>query len=150
MRSSSIRLAMLVAIMCASSTWADTKSAAEAVPRVETADSIMTRGHIQAPSGPAEALAIRRGIIVAVGSEAAVSAYHGANTRVIDLQGDTVLPGLHDLHVHPIFAGISAGECSIPQGSSLPATQKIVKACVEKAAPGRLDHRGSVGRLRPG
>jgi predicted amidohydrolase YtcJ len=136
MRTRSIRLAIPIVCMWVSSTWTDTKSAAQPPTPIEPADLIINRGHILAASGPAEALAVRHGIIVAVGNAAAVNAYRGAKTQIVDVQGDTVLPGLHDLHVHPVFAGISAGECSIPQGSSLPATQKIVKACVEKAAPG--------------
>ena len=59
------------------------------------------------------------------------------NTQVIDLDGDTVLPGLNDLHVHPIYAGIRARECRIPQGSTLSETQKIVEYCVAKVGPGK-------------
>ena len=93
------------------------KSAAQPQAPIEPADLIIARGHILAASGPAEALAIRHGVIVAVGNAAAVNVYRGAKSSVIDVQGDTVLPGLHDLHVHPVLSGISAGECGVPQGS---------------------------------
>jgi predicted amidohydrolase YtcJ len=48
----------------------------------------------------AEALALRDGRIVFVGSSAAAQAYRGPSTRVIDLGGATALPGLVDSHVH--------------------------------------------------
>jgi predicted amidohydrolase YtcJ len=99
------------------------------------ADLILTNGHIKTSSGWAEAMAVRKGIIVAVGGAAEINALRGNGTQLLDLGGDTVLPGLHDVHVHPVFAGISARQCSIPQGSSLRETLKIVKACAEKAKP---------------
>jgi predicted amidohydrolase YtcJ len=47
-----------------------------------------------------EALAVHNGRIVAVGTQAAVSVFKGRNTRVIDLQGHLLTPGLIDSHVH--------------------------------------------------
>ncbi len=49
----------------------------------------------------AEALAIRDGIIVAVGSNTNINAYRGQNTNLFDLAGKTMLPGLIDTHTHP-------------------------------------------------
>src|SRR4051812_32685565 len=51
-----------------------------------------------------EALAIRGGRIVAVGTTADVRRFAGSTTRVIDLQGRTVIPGLIDSHMHAIRA----------------------------------------------
>jgi hypothetical protein len=48
----------------------------------------------------AEAVAIRDGTIVAVGSAADVARFQGPATTVRDLEGATVLPGLIDTHVH--------------------------------------------------
>lgn len=101
-----------------------------------TADLIMTHAHIKTTSGWSEALAIRDGIIMAVGSAAEIKAFQGKDTRLLDLEGETVLPGLHDLHVHPVFGGITARQCSIPQGSSLKQTLAIVKSCAQRAKPG--------------
>jgi predicted amidohydrolase YtcJ len=47
-----------------------------------------------------QALAIKDGRIIATGSSAEVGAHRGPRTRVIDLQGRTVLPGLQDSHIH--------------------------------------------------
>lgn len=53
------------------------------------------------PAQPkAEALAVRNGRIVAVGSNAEIRSYVGDETKVIDVGGKTVVPGLVDCHVH--------------------------------------------------
>ena len=52
------------------------------------------------------AVAIRDGVIVAVGTTADVLAAHGADgVPTIDAQGRCVLPGLVESHSHPLFAG---------------------------------------------
>ena len=56
----------------------------------------------------AEAVAIKNGRIVAVGSSRDVLARErGPQTRVIDLKGRSVLPGLMDSHTHPMGAAVS-------------------------------------------
>ena len=52
----------------------------------------------------AEAVAVRGGVIVAVGDDAAVRPLVGAQTRVIEARGRTVVPGLIDSHVHTLMA----------------------------------------------
>src|SRR5881397_1983967 len=55
----------------------------------------------------ATAVAIRDGKFLRVGTEADVMPLAGAATRVIDLEGRRVLPGLIDNHLHIIRAGLS-------------------------------------------
>ncbi|SNR73201.1 amidohydrolase [Puniceibacterium sediminis] len=58
-----------------------------------------------APEQPrATALAVRDGVIVAVGDTAAISDLAGPATRIIDAQRASVLPGFIDSHVH-LFGG---------------------------------------------
>lgn len=47
-----------------------------------------------------EAVAIRNGTIVAVGSETEILAMVGSNTSIMDLDGRTLLPGFIDSHTH--------------------------------------------------
>ena len=54
-----------------------------------------------------QAIAIRDGKIVATGGTADVQKLAGPATRVIDLQGRTVIPGLIDSHLHAIRAALS-------------------------------------------
>ena len=61
---------------------------------------------VSAVQPKARALAIRGDRIAVVGSDEAALALRGAPTRVMDAEGRTVLPGLHDAHGH--FAGLGA------------------------------------------
>jgi len=70
----------------------------------QPAQTIYVGGDILTMSGPqpayVEALAVREGRIVAVGPRATVMRLRGSDTRVIDLQGRTLLPGFVDGHGH--------------------------------------------------
>ncbi len=73
----------------------------------QNADTILVNGRIltvDAQSSTREALAIRDGRIVALGSSAQMRRLAGPQSRVIDLQGRTVIPGLIDSHLHAIRA----------------------------------------------
>jgi predicted amidohydrolase YtcJ len=67
------------------------------------ADWILTNGRILTFNRGAprvEALAIRGERIVAAGSDSEVRRWRGRGSRVVDLQGATVIPGLVDAHAH--------------------------------------------------
>jgi len=69
----------------------------------QTADTILVNGKILTTDADftiAEALAIRGERILATGNNAEVSALATASTKVIDLEGATVIPGLIDNHFH--------------------------------------------------
>jgi predicted amidohydrolase YtcJ len=103
---------------------------------VETADLILYGGQIYTPRGWAEAIAVRTGVIIAVGKNDAVLRLRAERTQVIDLNGDTVVPGLHDMHVHPMSGGMAQQGCNFPQGSSTQQIIDTVKGCVAKHAKG--------------
>jgi len=97
------------------------------------ASLILTNGRICTESATEEAMAIgERGIILAVGDVETVNRYKRSTTQVIDLVGDTVLPGLHDTHVHP-SSGYKRG-CNFEQGSSLKKVQETIAECVREKA----------------
>ncbi len=82
-------------------------SLASCEPR-EPADTVLVNGKVVTldPTGTiAEALAIREGRILAVGTSAAILAHAGSATERIDLEGKTVVPGLADNHYHSIGGG---------------------------------------------
>src|SRR5688572_30198407 len=71
-----------------------------------TADTIITGNVVTMGKGPrAEALAIKDGKIIGVGSSAEVLALRGPSTRMVDAAGKTILPGLQDSHIHPVSLG---------------------------------------------
>jgi predicted amidohydrolase YtcJ len=100
------------------------------------ADMVLTNGHNYTPGGWATAVAIGNGVILAVGDMAAVQPVVTPKTRVVDLHGETVLPGLHDMHVHPTGAGEGEMQCQLPHGSSPQQIFAILAECVKGKKPG--------------
>src|SRR5438067_2576449 len=78
------------------------------------ADLVFTNGDIYTVNDKqahAEAVAVKGGRIVFVGSNAAAKQYQGSNTRVVDLHGATVVPGMTDAHYH--FIGVGQREMNL-------------------------------------
>ena len=76
-------------------------------PTSDPADLVLLGGSVVTLSeaGVAEGIAIRGDRIVAVGSSSEVRAYVGPETRVVELDGRSVIPGLADNHFHGIGGG---------------------------------------------
>lgn len=55
----------------------------------------------------AQAIAISQGTVEAIGSDSEILPLRTAATRVIDGRGRTVIPGIHDSHMHPIRGGLN-------------------------------------------
>jgi len=74
-----------------------------AVHHALAADLLLINGRVltmDVHDSVAQAVAMRDGKIVAVGTNAEVEALAGASAQVIDLDGRTAMPGLTDCHVH--------------------------------------------------
>src|SRR6202049_588052 len=74
------------------------------------ADTVLVNGKIVTVDdqfSTREAIAIRDGKILSLGSTAAMRKLAAPQARVIDLQGRTVIPGLIDSHMHAIRAALS-------------------------------------------
>ncbi|TFF35929.1 amidohydrolase [Mucilaginibacter psychrotolerans] len=70
----------------------------------QQADLILTGGNIitlKQKGHRAQALAMANGRILAVGSNIEIAKYAGKNTKIIKLNGKTVIPGFNDVHQHP-------------------------------------------------
>src|SRR5215213_527987 len=83
-------------------------------PRVAPADLVFRNGNVYTANDKApraEAIAVKGDRIVFVGSNAAAEKYVGANTRTIDLHGNTVLPGFTDSHQH--LSGVGLREMTL-------------------------------------
>ena len=68
---------------------------------------------ISARPRPAGAVAVAGGRIVAVGTDAEVRGMIGRRTEVVELTGETLLPGFQDAHIHPIDGGILDDACNL-------------------------------------
>src|SRR5436190_1702050 len=104
-----------------------------------SADIVFVNGNIYTANekqSHAEAVAIKGDRIVFVGSNAGAKKFQGARTHVIDLHGETVVPGMTDAHYH--FLGVGQREMTLNlEGiTSLEDFLAKVKVWVDKAKPG--------------
>jgi len=102
----------------------------------DVADRVFRNGRVftsDSHSSIAEAIAIRGGRIIYVGSDAGVSQFIGPSTKVTDLAGGFVMPGLVDGHMHPLEAGLKLQKCSLNYESlTVDELQRRVQACLDK------------------
>ncbi len=76
-------------------------------PRSQAADFLFWKGAVYTVDEGrpwAEAVTIKDGYIQFVGSNEQAKAHIGAETQVIDLDGQMLLPGFIDTHAHPVLA----------------------------------------------
>ena len=111
------------------------------VPAVaQTPDTILVNGKILTVDDRfsiREGLAIYDGRILAVGSSADIRKLAGTRTRVIDLQGRTVIPGLIDSHLHAIRAGLTfSTEVNWVGVGSLPEALDRIRQAAASMKPG--------------
>jgi predicted amidohydrolase YtcJ len=94
----------------------------------------------------AEAIAIGAGKIVVIGTNVDARSLIGSDTRVIDLKGHMVMPGINDVHVHPILGGrADLFECHFLPTLALDEVLAAVRADARKAKPGAWIVGGSWG-----
>jgi predicted amidohydrolase YtcJ len=85
----------------------------------------------------AEAVAVTGNKIERVGTDREVLALRNADTRVVDLKGRSVLPGLIDAHVHVLGAGLSEYRAALPPLDSYAAVQNFIRAQAAKTPKGQ-------------
>src|SRR4051812_1265289 len=61
-----------------------------------------------------QAIAVKDGKILRVGSDAEILKLKGPQTQLVDLQGKMLLPGLMDSHVHPGSASMTEFDHPVP------------------------------------
>ena len=93
----------------------------------------------------ATALAVRDGLVHAVGSDAEIETLIGPDTVVTDLGGKTILPGINDSHLHAIAYGLDTPPLSLDV--SFPAVRSIadVRELVREAAAAAEDGEWIIG-----
>ena len=100
------------------------------------ADLVLTGGKVytvDARRSRHEALAVKDGRIVALGSAAEAAEWAGPRTRTVDLGGRLVLPGFVDAHLHPVCAVNELYEVSLADCES-------VEQCLDRVAAFAAEH----------
>jgi hypothetical protein len=109
-------------------------------PQAEPADLAFRNGQVytaNARQARVQAVAVKGNRIVYVGNNGGLRRFVGPNTRVVDLRGATMVPGLSDAHMH--LSGVGSREMSL----NLEGTNTLdeflarVKARVDSARPGQ-------------
>ncbi|MCW8844975.1 MAG: amidohydrolase family protein, partial [Gammaproteobacteria bacterium] len=107
-------------------------------PAPPAADLVLRNGYVytaDAGRRVVEAIAVQGNRIVAVGRDEDVAGYISAGTRVLDLQGRMVLPGLHDVHIHTLGI-VQPDICDIrSQAMSLDQLVAFLRDCLVRYDP---------------
>ena len=107
--------------------------------RPAVADIVFKNGNVytvDSKTPRAEAIAVTKDRIVFVGSNADAQKFVGSKTRVVDLKGNTVLPGFADAHQHLSGVGFREMNLNLEGTTSLQDFLTKVKARVDQAKPG--------------
>ena len=108
----------------------------------ERADVIFQNGTVWTgtAAGTVTHLAVRADRIVYAGDESGCARYRGAKTRVVDLAGGLVVPGLVDAHVHLNNLGRTLGEPSLEGTTSAAEVAARVRDAQAGAVSGAWIH----------
>lgn len=120
---------------------------------LQAADTVLVGGKIvtlDARERVAEALAIRDGRIVAVGSNSEVLKLGGERTEVIKLDGKTVLPGFVESHVHAIGVARASVTETYAKLSSIAEIQDWIRRRAKEVPAGQWIEvpRNEITRLK--
>ena len=102
------------------------------------ADTVLRHGRvvtIDAKNSTHEAVAVRDGKIVYVGSDAGVQTWIGTSTKVIDLGGRMLMPGFVDAHLHSLAGGRALLLCDLAYAPLSQAQLAArLQACLDASA----------------
>ena len=94
--------------------------------------------HLRSRGRRGEAVAVRDGRVVAIGSSAEIRELAADGVTMVDLNGRTVLPGFIDCHVHLLWYGLSPRAWTSPESRAWRRPSR-------GGGGGRADGRGTVG-----
>ena len=102
------------------------------------ADLLLINGKVFEPERlSTQSIAIQDGRILAISDAKSIKRYQGKKTKVIDLLGKTVIPGLIDSHIHAIRAGLYFGsEVDWADAQSIPEAMGRLESKARTLAPG--------------
>jgi predicted amidohydrolase YtcJ len=125
-----------VAIMCG---FLSLAAALPAAAQTITADTVLVGGKIVTVDrgfSTAQAVAVKGDRILAVGTNEAIRTLVGPATRVIELGGKTVIPGLNDSHLHLLNAGLNLERVALGTAKTMKDVTAAIAARVAQTRPG--------------
>tara|TARA_B110000438_G_scaffold57070_1_gene57138 strand:- start:495 stop:2195 length:1701 start_codon:yes stop_codon:yes gene_type:complete len=75
-------------------------------------------------------LAIKDGLIIAVGKKSSIQKLIGDQTKISRLNGKMMLPSFHDAHSHPVYSGIDELKCTVLYLDNLEEVLTTIKTCL--------------------
>jgi predicted amidohydrolase YtcJ len=100
-----------------------------------SADMVMRNGYVYTVDGKdsvQQAVAVKDGKILYVGSDEGAASYIGTQTQVIDLAGRMLMPGFIDAHMHPGDGGRAMTLCDLKyQTMNRKMFQETIQACLD-------------------
>lgn len=124
-----------------------TLHADQAPANLPSADMVLTNGRIYTVDEQqpwVEAVAIKGGRFIAVGTSGDISELVGEHTRVIDLDGRFAMPGIYDMHTHPDLALAPGYAGYLDVGIEDPTPEQVKQAMLDYAANAPADAEGWV------
>jgi predicted amidohydrolase YtcJ len=100
-----------------------------------SADMVMRNGYVYTVDGKdsvQQAVAVKDGKILYVGSDEGAASYIGSQTQVVDLAGRMLMPGFIDAHMHPGDGGRAMTLCDLKyQTMTRKMFQETIQACLD-------------------
>jgi predicted amidohydrolase YtcJ len=101
----------------------------------QAADTVLRNGFVytvDSADSVHQAVAVRAGRIVYVGTDSGAQTYVDARTEVIDLAGRMLMPGLVDGHMHVMSGGVQRLKCSLDYKTwTIAQMQQKIQACLD-------------------
>lgn len=140
MKPAVLALAVMALTACGSSTSNPTSNPTNEVPtaqnnnQTEPSDMVFTNGTLYSQT-EGQAVAVKDGKIVFIGSNDAIQSYIGSNTQVMDLGGKMLLPGFIDNHNHLGEGGEVS--CFPTNDKTLSQQAALLAQCAQGVEPGK-------------
>ena len=102
------------------------------------ADTVLNHGYVytvDSRDSVSQAVAVREGRIVYVGTDEGAEAFIGGRTQVVDLGGRMLMPGFVDGHLHPMAGGRALLLCNLQYATLTRAQlQSAIQGCLDSSA----------------
>jgi predicted amidohydrolase YtcJ len=129
-----IHLLLIVGLLAGLAVVDPAYSAAGAAPELVIVNgNILT---VDAGQPRAEAVAVRDGLILAVGSNAKIAALKGPATEILDLAGATLIPGFIEAHAHLLYLGRALQELNLAKAATWTEVVAMVARAAQDTPPG--------------